>query len=238
MLFSALDSDRFHLRIGKAQVAQAGDVPAVLAASADENLDLLIARCPCDEMAAIHALEETGFRWMDTLVYLRRPIGEQDRPAVAGVRTATPQDADAVASIARAAFDTYVGHYHADARLDKRAVREIYPDWASRAMRVPGVADCVLVAEDRGQVSGFAILNRLDEACCNGLLYGVDPACQGQGVFRRLLGASIAWAAENACVAMEYSTQLNNVTALRGVMREGFVMQRAVHTFHRWNLEA
>lgn len=62
---------------------------------------------------------------------------------------------DSVESIARSAFSAYIGHYHADARLDKEAVKEIYPDWSRRAMSIAGVADCVLVVEDAGLISGF-----------------------------------------------------------------------------------
>ncbi|WP_415842044.1 GNAT family N-acetyltransferase [Paracidovorax anthurii] len=64
------------------------------------------------------------------------------------------------------------------------------------------------------------------------------PAFQGRGVFKRLLRASFDWALVNDCTAMEYSTQLNNIAALRGFAREGFIMQRAVHTFHRWQMES
>ncbi|WCM92452.1 GNAT family N-acetyltransferase [Acidovorax sp. NCPPB 2350] len=238
MLFSPLDSDRFHQRIGKAHVSQLDDVQEILAGSSEEDLDLLIARCPCNQIPAVHAMEAAGFRWMDTLVYMVRPIAQDDRQNVDGIRKANHQDVDAVESIARSAFGDYVGHYHADARLDREAVKEIYPDWSRRAMSIPGVADCVLVAEDDEVVSGFAILNLMKDACCNGMLYGVAPAFQGRGVFKRLLRASFNWAVENGCAAMEYSTQLNNTAALRGVTREGFVMQRAVHTFHRWKMES
>lgn len=237
MLFSPIDSDRFRLKIGKASISTLSSLQSTLSACCDEDLDLLIARCPCNEIPVIHAMEVAGFRWMDTLVYLGRTVSEEDRREVAGVRSARPEDTEAVESIARSAFCDYVGHYHADGRLDRDSVRDIYPDWARRAIHVPGVADCVLIAEDDGQVSGFAILNLLENSRCNGMLYGVAPRFQGMGVFKRLLAASFAWAADSGCAAMEYSTQLNNVTALRGVAREGFFMQRAIHTFHRWKLE-
>src|SRR6218665_877935 len=151
MLLSSLDSDRFRLKIGKASFSKLDALQATLSACLDEDLDLLIARCPSDEISVIHAMEEVGFRWMDTLVYLGRPISEKDTKKVADVRLAQPQDAAAVVAVARSAFKSYAGHYHADLRLDRNSVRDIYPDWAWRAMAVPGVADCVLVAEDGGQ---------------------------------------------------------------------------------------
>ncbi|WP_146749356.1 hypothetical protein [Paracidovorax anthurii] len=79
MLFSSIDSDRFRQRIGKTYISQLDDVGNIIAGSLDENLDLLIARCPCNQIPVVHVMEATGFRWMDTLVYMVRSITPDDR---------------------------------------------------------------------------------------------------------------------------------------------------------------
>lgn len=233
-LYSALDSARFGFRVGKAYPLVLAGLPAALEQSREENLKLLLARCAIEDLATVHALEAAGFRLMDTLVHLARPLGEADEAETPGVRVAAAADVAAVAAIARRAFADYVGHYHADQRLPRQTVAEIYPDWASRAISVAGVADRVLVAELDGEVAGFAVLKRLDDARCDGVLYGVDPAKRRRGVYRALLSASLAWGRAAGFATMEYSTQLSNLTALRTVGRLGFLPERSFHTFHRW----
>ena len=233
-LRSALDSARFGFGVGKAYPAVGADLARLLAQSRAEGLRLLFARCPTEDATTTHALEREGFLLMDTLVYLRRPVAAGDAVAVPGVRAALPGDGPAIGRVAGRAFDDYVSHYHADPRLPRGAVAQIYPDWATRAAGEPGLADHVLVAEREGRVAGFAVLRRLDAGCCDGVLYGVDPDFRGRGVYRSLLAASFAWAAASGFAEMEYSTQLRNLTALRTVARLGFVPERSLHTFHRW----
>ncbi|XDF36372.1 GNAT family N-acetyltransferase [Paracidovorax avenae] len=236
MLFSPLDSHRFSRRIGKASISDVQEVDTALAAAESEQLELLIARCPADAVSVLHAMEERGFRLMDTLVYLRRPVnaGNLD-DAPRSVRQACAADAAAVEDVARAAFRGYVGHYHSDARLDGHAADQIYPDWARRAVEEPGVADSVLVYEDEAsRICGFAAMRRLDDARCDGMLFAVDPGFQKRGIFGALLRASLSWTAANGYAQMEYSTHLRNASALRGVAGHGFYIYKAVHTFHCW----
>ncbi|MFC4161776.1 GNAT family N-acetyltransferase [Chitinimonas lacunae] len=233
-LFSPLDSARFGLRVGKAYPLCAATLPTVLEQCRQEGLQLLLARCPTEDGESVRALEAAGFRLMDTLVYLRRPLSESDLQTVATVRPARPDDVPLLADVVRRTFTSYVGHYHADGRLDRAQVEQIYPDWACRAVTVEGVADQVLIAEHAGQLAGFAVLKRLDAERCDGLLYGVDPRWRRLGLYRQLLAASFAWGRRIGCTAMEYSTQLSNLPALRTVIRQGFVPERSLHTFHRW----
>lgn len=236
MLYSSLDSDRFSCRIGKTPIGSQQELDTAMAAAQDERLDLLIARCPVDAVDTVHALETRGFRLMDTLVYLRRPVGDADlREKGGAVRQATQADADGIEHVARSAFRGYVGHYHSDPRLNGRAADQIYPDWARRTVDSPGMADCVLVHGDADSlIRGFAAMRRLDGERCDGMLFAVDPDFQKRGIFGALLEASLAWAADNGYAAMEYSTQLRNAGALRGVAGHGFYIYKAVHTFHCW----
>ncbi|SFD32268.1 GNAT family N-acetyltransferase [Paracidovorax konjaci] len=235
MLFSPMDSERFSLRIGKTAISGLEAARGLMHAAKEEQIELMIARCPVDEVAAIHQLETNGFELMDTLIYLARSVsaveiqthGEKVRQAVAA-------DADAVEGVARSSFANYVGHYHADSRLPRDAADRIYPDWARRCVLVPSVADCVLVYEHHSVVAGFAALKLLSADCCDGMLFSVAPDYQKKGIFRALLQASCSWAAKQGVKEMEYSTQLRNIPALRGVMESGFLIKKAAHTFHCW----
>ncbi|MDA8454073.1 GNAT family N-acetyltransferase [Acidovorax sp. GBBC 3334] len=235
MLFSPMDSERFSLRIGKAAISGLEEARDLAKTAREEQIELIIVRCPVDKLAVIHQLESDGFQLMDTLIYLSRFINAGDiQSNEENIRQATVSDADAVESIARSSFANYVGHYHADDRLPRNAADQIYPDWARRCVLVPSVADCVLVYEQDSVIAGFAALKRLNPDCCDGMLFAVSPDCQKKGIFRALLQASCSWAEKQGAKEMEYSTQLRNAPALRGVMQSGFLIKKAAHTFHCW----
>lgn len=62
------------------------------------------------------------------------------------VRRASAADLEAVSRIARAAFRDYIGHFHADPKLDKKAADAVYVEWAENNVRGYSEASPVLVA--------------------------------------------------------------------------------------------
>lgn len=234
-LLSQIDTDRFGFPVGKDYLITSSTLASVLEESGRVGVRLLLARCPAQDWETVHALESSGFRLMDTLLYLRRTL--DDVPPVPGkvaVRAARSSEASAVGAVARDAFADYIGHYHTDPRLDPSKVADIYPSWAQRATADPAVADQVLVAEVGGRIAGFGALKRVGDGGVDGILYAVAPAQRQRGVYRELLCASLEAAKRTGASWMEYSTQIANVAALRGVSRLGFVPDRAYYTFHRW----
>lgn len=233
-LRSAIDSDRFGVAVGKVQLASHADLAAALDDARAEGLDLLIARTSANDLAAAHALEDAGFRLMDSILYFRRPLADPSPPAADFVRLARLSDVDAVVAVAQMAFHDYPGHYRSDPRLPRELADGIYPDWARRSLTdQPTVADRVLVAEVDGEIAGFGALKFQGEVA-DGTLFGVAPAWRGRGVYRELLLAALDAARVAGCTVMEYSTQLTNIPAQRTITRLGFTLDHAVFTFHRW----
>lgn len=62
------------------------------------------------------------------------------------VRPASAADLDAVSRIARAAFRDYIGHFHSDPKLDKKAADAAYVEWAENNVRGCSESSPVLVA--------------------------------------------------------------------------------------------
>jgi GNAT superfamily N-acetyltransferase len=145
-----------------------------------------------------------------------------------------PGEDESVIRIASEAFDGYIGHYHADERLNPDSCTEAYIFWAQRLCTGRTAQDDVLVAELDNQLVGFGAmrLNTPEEG--EGVLFGVAPAAQRRGVYRSLMLGSLRWCLARGARAMLYSTQIANMSAQRTVTRLGFEAQRAYYTFHRW----
>jgi GNAT superfamily N-acetyltransferase len=234
---SAIDEERFGVRIARAQDVRSADVEALLAFCRAEDVQLLIARCPTTDIAAAQALEAAGAFLADTLVYYGRDLaatavpGERDGGRV---RPLHPGDAEAVRRVAAEAFRGYGGHYHADPRLHPARCDETYSSWAFRSCTSRDVADRVLVAELDGEVAGFITLrlNSADEG--EGALFAVAPAARRAGLGRSLLVRSLEWLAEQGRRRMVISTQVTNVRVQRIWTRLGFEPSHSFYTFHQW----
>ena len=185
---------------------------------------------------AAQAMEAAGGRLMDVLVYyaraLDRPLPDE-RPQTP-VRLLRPEDAPGVGRVAAASFRGYLGHYHADPRLDRAKCDEVYLSWAERSCVDPSVASKVLVAEHAGEVAGFLTLLRRGAEEQEIVLNGVDPALQRHGIYRALVLAALREAQGDGARRLVVSTQLINLAPQKTWTRLGFEPAHAHYTFHLW----
>ena len=231
-----LETARFGVATGRVSPAGPSEVPPLVAAARSERFQLLIARVPAAATAVVQALEDAGFRLMDTLVTYERSLGGAMgvAPADPRVRAARPGDEAAVASVAGAAFRGYAGHYYADARLDRRAADAAYVDWAGRCLRERAAADQVLVAEADGTVCAFGAFRLASAEVCDLVLYAVAPGAQREGLGRALTSAGLRWAAARGCGRFRSSTQLTNLASQTLWTRLQMSPVAAQHTLHLW----
>ena len=183
-------------------------------------------------------LEDAGFRIMDTLVYYGRKTGDlPPRPACPeGVtcRLAEPSDASAVADVARVGFTAYMGHYHADPRLDSAAADAAYVEWAETSTAQCSYHAPVILAKHRGQVAGFLTLrkNTVDEVEL--VLSAVHPKLNGKGLYSVIIHEGLRLAKSLDARTVITSTQIDNWAVQRVWIRQGFLPIRSVHTLHKW----
>jgi ribosomal protein S18 acetylase RimI-like enzyme len=234
---SALDEARFGIRTAKAPAITATLLPEILDLCRRERVALLIARCAASDLPAAQALEAAGGFLTDTLVYYARDLAGPAGPAEGGgmpVRPVRPGEEGTVEAVAAAAFRGYLGHYHADPRLDRAACDAVYTSWARRSCLHREVADEVLVAERDGRIVGFATLKQHGPEEGEGILFGVAPEAQGLGVYRALMVNGMARCRAKGARRMVVSTQITNAAVQRVWTRLGFELRHAVYTFHKW----
>ena len=234
---SAIDEERFGIRTARATGVTRQLLPAVLDFCEANTVILLIARCPVLELEAAQLMERHGFILMDTLVYYSCSLVRKPVPPDVGrvpIRPIRPGEEAAVKAVAAEAFRGYFGHYHADDRLDRTKCDEAYVSWAFRSCISDDVADGVVVADSDGSLVGFATLrvNSAEEG--EGVLFGVPPSAQGQGIFRSLVIGAMQWCLKRGAERMIYSTQIANTAVQKVLVRLGFEPLRAYYTFHKW----
>ena len=216
------------------------DAPIELinAAASAKDVDMVIARVDVGQPGRVHMLEADGYRLMDSLVYYSRPLEDvafsTPLPKGVTIRLATPGDAPEVADVARAAFQNYIGHYHADPRLDRAMADEAYVQWAEHSITNLSDTAPAIVAEDDGKIVGFLTLRRNSAEEVEIVLNAIAPSAQRGGIYRNLLTRSIMEGRSLARHRIIVSTQVNNFAVQRVWVRHGFTLYRGLYTFHKW----
>ena len=234
---NALESARFgvvaaHVRDASASLSEVNSAACAL------SVQMLTVRIDCSDHARIHAAEADGFRLMDSLVYYERDLAEPPPPPASSrdiiVRDARPDDAAAVGDIARAAFSNYIGHFHADPRLDRAAANDAYVDWAQSSVMRQSERDQAKVLVCDGHLAGFLTLRRNHASESEIVLNAVHPDFQRRGFYERLLAEALVTAHGAGADRIIVSTQLDNFPVQRAWTKSGFRIASALHTFHKW----
>ncbi len=234
---NALESARFG--VIAAHVRDLGASHAEIdAAAAASGVQMLTLKIECGDHPLIHAAEANDFRLMDTIVYYERTLcGSLPELPVAddgSIRDALPADAEGVGDIARAAFANYLGHFHADPRLDGAAADAVYIDWAQNSVTPRSEGDRARVLQSQDRLAGFLTTKRNSASEIEIVLNAVHPDLQRRGYYERLLHDSLVTGREAGADRVVVSTQLNNFRVQRVWSKLGFRLASARHTFHKW----
>lgn len=200
----------------------------------------------CDDVLSTHALERSGFLMMDTVldyVYHAKadPLQDIRCPRLAEgaiIRPACGNDADRLASLARAAFRSHFGRFHADERISTSTALNVYAEWMRSSLN--GYADQVLVAEIDGQLAGCSVWrNSSTSEARAGLRVGhysiglVHPDYRGRGLFSALTYRGMQLY-EGAVDFLEGPTHVNNLPVQRAYANLRWRPNGGRHSFHLW----
>lgn len=207
-------------------------------AATDAGVDMLTARIEASDLTRAHALEDAGFRLMDTLVYYGRTLDDCPDKNPIGTNVilseVEQEDSAEISTLASAAFSDYIGHYHADPHLDSGAADAAYVEWAELCAASNSADAPVLVARSMTGLLGFLALRRNTPDEFEIVLNAVHPNAQGQGIYAALVARALEQAQEAGARCMIVSTQVNNYAVQRVWSRLGFTHYRSIYTFHKW----
>ena len=198
----------------------------------------LSVRVDTGDVAAIHALEASGWLSVDALLTFERPLSHSSKGAVASettLRAATLTDAPAVESIAAESFVD--GRFHADPSIAPDVATAIYREWAAACCR-GDAADEVLVAESAGQIVGFVACRMLADTgvhlhrlTASIVLIATTSLARGRGVGGALVNAALESGARRSAMMMQVGTQIRNPAAARLYEHYGFRLASGSQSF-------
>jgi GNAT superfamily N-acetyltransferase len=234
---SDIDEQRFGIKTAKALGFRSDDIANALRFCRQNDVVFLIARCLTSDLNLAQDLERTGFLLMDTLLYyscdLKKVFLTENIPGIK-IRPLRNGEEEIIKTIASDTFKGYLGHYHADRRLDRERCDEVYIDWAYQSCISKNMADIVLVAEQEESIVGFATIKVKSPGVGEGVLFGVAPSAQGKGIYRLLMIQGMRWCIGQGHETMVVSTQISNVAVQKVWCRLGFEPNYAYYTFHKW----
>jgi len=236
---SAIDEKRFGITTAKASDLNSENLDEAISFCVQNSVQLFIVRCDAAQIRTVHALESSGFLLMDTLVYYALDINhiistDMHTDSQIKILSATGNEyAGEVKSIATNGFSNFIGHYHADPRLDKEKCNEVYADWAYNSCVYSDVADEVLIAEVADMPCGFLTIKKHGKIA-EFPLNAVSKDFQRRGIFNQLILHGIDYCIREGIKSIYTSTQINNLAPQKVWIRNHFEPQKYVYTFHKW----
>ena len=241
---SEQDSRRFGITIIRGVLERpVGDATRLADEVVTMTGDLAIVRVPAGDVALPLALVARGLTPIhaDTLVYYERdaclPVRHITRDPSLLIEHAGESDRATLSTLATVVFGTYRSHYHANPRLDPKAIAEGYGEWATSCL-IDSLSPEQTKRETWVVRQGDAIIAfatcALDERSKSTeiLLNAVEPSHARQGIYGSLLRHLVDSYHQQGWAAVRISTQVWNYTVQRAWAREGFLLTHAFDTYH------
>lgn len=200
-----------------------------------QGICMISTRVDVADLARVHAFEAEGYQLMDTLVYYARSLSALPvAPDPFDYDVAKTSDAEEIAEVSRAAFSGYIGHYHADPRLENAKADAAYADWARRGVLAQNPHLPVLVRRQNGQIIGFLMARMNTASDGEILLAGMAPQAQGQGLYAPMFLQGLHAVKVAGGTRAIISTQVNNYAVQKVWTKFGLSPFKSCYTFHKW----
>jgi hypothetical protein len=235
---STLDEKHFGYITAKASSIHYNNLEQLFSFCSDKDVEFLIARCDPVEIKAVHAMEREGFLLMDTSVYYTLDLLSALNPRAfldhTTISKILPGEEREVEEIARQAFASHIGHYHADEKLDANLCTEVYASWAYNCCISKEFADRVFVASVHGRPAGFSALKRLSKEEWKGVLMGVLPQFRTCGLGKALTAERIIYCISQGGQFLTIPVSAANYPIQIVLHQLNFKALRFEYIFHKW----
>ena len=224
----SFDSSILGGAVYRLDISDKTEIPAMLGMVPDDAI-LVSARLPT---AWSRPARNSGFREIETLVYLQRDLDEKDHQhrvpdsSHPSIRFSNPDDGEFCAAIAEAVFLS--DRYHADSMVSETIANQIKAAWARN--EVNGRTDKTFIWEENGAIAGFNGCLLHDRIMTVDLI-AVSQAHQGRGIGAALIEAAFSYYSGKAD-SVRIATQDSNIGALALYQKLGFVETARFSTLH------
>ena len=192
---------------------------------ASSQLDLVYALCASGDLAEVRHAEAAGFRAVDLRCTV---VGDAHASRTAltariGIVVGVAAGADVAAAAALAATVHTNTRFANDPLLDRDRVAALYRRWIERDAEVPGWE--LLVARDRGEVSGYVTHGPAADGSGTIGLIGVGADARGRGLGRSLLAAAMTAEAEAGRRLLRVVTHGGDTASMAMYQAAGFTVE-------------
>lgn len=198
----------------------------------EQPFEFLLCKVSTARTDVVHELERNGFLLVETAVHYvfdcRHAVPRIEVPCT--IRHARQGDRDAAVAVARAAFASHFGRFHADPNIARDDATRVYEEWIRSSF--DGYADAILLAVNGDRVIGFSVW-RAEGKDVHYSIGGVDPAYHTRGVFRALTAAGMELWRDRADT-IDGPTHIRNLAVQRAYLSLGWELRESAYTFHRW----
>ncbi len=206
------------------------------------GFSLLITRTHTEDTPLIHALEDSSFQLMDTLVthyfdFKNKVVDFKETCKIELLKDEIPE----LKKIARTSFSeakVATDHFHADRRLDEAKSDALYEHWIEEASK--DKESIVLVAKINDHPVGFTtsgLNHRLNSYTSKKIgtliLSAVSPEYRNAQIYTSMINATLRWFSDKADIA-ELGTQIGNYPVQRVWPKLGTKIVRSQNTWHKW----
>jgi len=176
----------------------------------------------------ISRLERSGFEFVDLrLTFSIKPhVAEAET-----TRLAREEDILDLKKIARKAFARESRFNHIN--IEKGKVEKLYESWVEKSVE-GNFDDLCFIAEERGEVAGFATYKRVGSASSSIGLIAVTSGFQGRGIGSKLISACSNLAYKERRKILTVSTEGKNITAQNFYIKNGFVIIKIESWYYKW----
>lgn len=231
-----------HLYVAETGGADRRRIANGLVAAADrwciqEGITFAFARSDAQDLPPLHALENSGFRYVETTVKdtcdLRRlaPLAREGWT----IRDVRPNEADVLVDLVRGAFLDH--RFYADGRFAPSQVAIMYQQWVRNSLSDPTWTTIVL--EEGGKVNGLFTFRYEDLTPYFGLhfvtwrLAAVGPDARGSGHGLKLFHGALDFVRDRATI-VDNESSCRNIRSVNLQLKIGFRVVCFSVTLHKW----
>ena len=205
------------------------DVEADLAAS---DVDLVVLRYPAENLEVAQRVFASGRPSLmaDTLMHFRwEPLLSGDTGGLR-LRRLGPADGPLLDELIAEVFPGYRNHYTSNPMTSHLDVVAGYQEWARSFLEHP-TKRAFAVESPTDENAGMCVVEP-HGTHLESMLAGVRPRSRGRGAYQGVLQLQANWAVENGMSSMGILTQVWNTSAMRPMIRVGFLPEYALSTLH------
>jgi ribosomal protein S18 acetylase RimI-like enzyme len=195
--------------------------------------ELLITRVKQSELFLINALEDNGFRYIESNYRPYLSLINATFPSSVGLSISKCSH-DEVIALSEEVGDMFkFGRYHQDYRISNELADLRYRNWLKNAVKIDSqtVYKC---SEHTGETVSFFVLEKLADKEVFLSLVGMMERFRGKGLAKSVWRAMLAFLQTRGYIKVSTSISSHNLAVFNLYVALGFTFPDPGLTFHKW----